>query len=153
MRPNFNFIVMIISSSSILLAANPTFPFEYNTISTKKWLTQNFFYRASQKSIFHESESEVAESCLTLCDPMDRSLSGSSIHGVFQARILEWVAVSFSRRSSWPRDWTQVSLIVGRCFSVWATRDFIWGGSKITADGDWSHEIKRSLLLGRKTAY
>ena len=45
-------------------------------------------------------ESEVAQSCPTLCDPMDYSLPGSSIHGIFQARVLEWVAVSFSRRSS-----------------------------------------------------
>ena len=51
-----------------------------------------------------ESESEVAQSCLTLCDPMDCSLPGSTIHGIFQARILEWVAISFSRRSSLPRD-------------------------------------------------
>ena len=50
------------------------------------------------------SESEVAQSCLTLCDPMDCSLPGSSIHGIFQTRILEWVAISFSRRSSRPRD-------------------------------------------------
>ena len=47
-----------------------------------------------------ESESEVAQSCPTLCDPMDCSLSGSSIHGILQARILEWVAVSFSRGAS-----------------------------------------------------
>ena len=51
-----------------------------------------------------ESESEVAQLCLTLCDPMDCSLPGSSIHGIFQARILEWVAISFSRGSSQPRD-------------------------------------------------
>ena len=57
------------------------------------------------------------QSCLTLCDPMDCS-PGSSIHGIFQARILEWVAISFSRRSSQPRDWTPVSRIVGRCFTV-----------------------------------
>ena len=44
----------------------------------------------------HESESEVTQSCLTLCDPMDCSLPGSSIHGIFQARVLEWVAFSFS---------------------------------------------------------
>ena len=69
------------------------------------------------------SESEVAQSCPTLCNPMDCSLSGSSVHRIFQARILEWVAISFSRRSSQPRDWTQVSCIVGRCFTVWATRD------------------------------
>ena len=47
-----------------------------------------------------ESESEVAQSCPTLCDPMDCSLSGSSVHGILQARILEWVAISFSRGSS-----------------------------------------------------
>ena len=49
------------------------------------------------------------QSCLTLCDPMDCSPSGSSVHGILQARILEWVAISYSRGSSWPRDWTQVS--------------------------------------------
>ena len=47
-----------------------------------------------------ESESEVAQSCPTLCDPMDCSLLGSSIHGIFQVRILEWVAISFSTGSS-----------------------------------------------------
>ena len=51
-----------------------------------------------------ESESEVALSCPTLCDPMDCSLPGSSINGIFQARILEWVAISFSRGYSQPRD-------------------------------------------------
>ena len=52
----------------------------------------------------HESESEVAQSCPTLCDPMDCSLSGSSVHGIFQARVLEWIAISFSRGSSRPRN-------------------------------------------------
>ena len=51
-----------------------------------------------------ESESEVAQSCLTVFDPMECSLPGSSIHGIFQARILEWAAISFSRGSSQPRD-------------------------------------------------
>ena len=46
------------------------------------------------------------QSCLTFCDPMDRSPPGSSVHGILQARILEWVAISFSRGSSWLRDWT-----------------------------------------------
>ena len=45
-------------------------------------------------------ESEVAQSCLTLCDPMDCSPPGFSVHGIFQARVLEWVAISFSRGSS-----------------------------------------------------
>ena len=57
-----------------------------------------------------------------LCDPMDCSLPRSSVHGIFQARVLEWVAISFSRGSSWPRDQTQASRTVGRCFTVWATR-------------------------------
>ena len=57
------------------------------------------------------------------CDPMDCSLPGSSVHGIFQARVLEWVAISFSRRSSPPRDWTWVSHVVGRHFTVWATRE------------------------------
>ena len=63
-----------------------------------------------------ESESEVAQSCPTLCNPMDCSLSGSSVHGIFQARVLEWIAISFSRGSSRPRNRTQVSRIAGRHF-------------------------------------
>ena len=51
------------------------------------------------------------QSCLTLCDPMDCSLSGSSVHGILQARMLEWVSMLSSRGSSWPRDRTQVSCI------------------------------------------
>ena len=68
--------------------------------------------------------SEVAQLCLTLCDPMNYcSPAGSSIHGSFQATVLEWVAISFSRGSSQPRDQTQVSQISGRRFTVWATRE------------------------------
>ena len=63
----------------------------------------------------------VAQSCLTLCDPMDCmdcSLSGSSVHGILQARILEWVAILFSRGSSQPRDQTQVSCIAGTFYHL-----------------------------------
>ena len=70
-------------------------------------------------------ESEVFQLCPTLCNPMDCSLSGSSIHGFFQARILEWVVISFSRRSSQSRDWTRVSSITGRCFTILATREVL----------------------------
>ena len=59
---------------------------------------------------------------------MDCSLPGSSFHGIFQARIPEWVAISFSRRSSQPRDWIWVSRIAGKHFIIWATREV----SKIT---------------------
>ena len=65
-----------------------------------------------------ESESEVAQSCPTLYEPMDCSLPGTSIHGIFQARVLEWVAISFSRGSSLHRDRTQLFHIVGRCFDL-----------------------------------
>ena len=58
----------------------------------------------------------VAQSCPTLCHPMD-----CSVHGIHQVRILEWVAIPFSRESSWPRDQTQVSHIMGRSFTIWAT--------------------------------
>ena len=47
-------------------------------------------------SPMHESESEVAQSCLTVCDPMDCSLPGSSVRGILQARVLEWGAIAFS---------------------------------------------------------
>ena len=56
---------------------------------------------------------EVTQSCPTLCDPMDCSLPGSSLHGILQARILEWVGISFFRGSSRPRDQTPVSCIAG----------------------------------------
>ena len=59
---------------------------------------------------------------------MGCSLPGSSIHGIFQARVLEWVAIAFSRGSSWPRDRTPVSHIVDRRFTVWATREVHYGG-------------------------
>ena len=67
--------------------------------------------------------SEVAQSCPTLCDSVDYSSPGSSVHGILQARILEWVAISFSRGSSRPRDRTQVSRIAGRRCNLWATRE------------------------------
>ena len=84
----------------------------------KSWWTPHSF--------LSEWVGEVAQSCLTLCDPMDCSLPGSSLHGILQARIQEWVAISFSRGSSRPRDRTQVSCIPGRCFNLWATREALW---------------------------
>ena len=66
--------------------------------------------------------SKVSQSCLTLWDPMKSSLPGSSVHRIFQARILEWVAISFSRGSSQTRNWTGVYCIAGRFFTNWATR-------------------------------
>ena len=64
----------------------------------------------------------VAQLCPFLCDPIDCSLAGFSVCGILQARILEWVAVPFSRESSPPRNRSRVSLIAGRFFTVWVTR-------------------------------
>ena len=63
------------------------------------------------------------QSYLSLCDSMNCSLPHSSVHGILQARILEWVAILFSRGSSRPRDWIWVSCITGRFSTVWATRE------------------------------
>ena len=68
----------------------------------------------------------VAQSCLTLCNPMDCSPPGSSVHGILQARILELVAISLSRGSSQPKDQTQVSCIAGGFFTTWANREAQW---------------------------
>ena len=110
------------------MAPIPRLPFKDST-----W-KQNFFIKKQEVIGLHISESEVSQSCLILCDPMDCSLPGSSIHGIFQARILEWVAISFSRTSSQLRDWTRVSRIVGRHFSVWATRE-----DKVLGNLIWEH--------------
>ena len=63
------------------------------------------------------------QSCPILCDPMDCSSQSSSVHGILQAVILEWVAISFSRGSSQPRDWTLVPCIAGGFFTEWTTRE------------------------------
>ena len=80
-------------------------------------------FKLDFKKAERKEESEVTHSCLTLWDPMVCSLPASSVHGIFQVRVLEWVAISLSRGSSRPRDWTRVSCIAGRHFTIWATRE------------------------------
>ena len=92
-------------------------------ISGVKWDTRKRQMYSQHKASLRWWWGEVTQSCPTLCDPVDCSLPGSSVHGILQARTLEWVAISFSRGSSWPRDQTQVSRIGGRCFNLWATRE------------------------------
>ena len=70
---------------------------------------------------------------------MDCSLPGSSVHRIFKARILKWVAISFSRGSSWPRDQTRVSCIACRCFTLWANEE-----------GESKEETGKGLERGRK---
>ena len=89
-----------------------------------------------------KNESEVAQLFPTLHDPVDCSLPGSSVHGIYQARVLEWGATAFSSDPiiSWQIEGETMETVT----------DFIILGSKITEDGDCSHEIQRCLLLGRK---
>ena len=87
----------------------------------------------------------VAQLCPILCDPMDCSPLGSSVHRILQARILGWVVIPFSRASSRPRDQSQVSCLAGRFFTVWATRE-----GRIFSGSNWAVVWRgREKILGR----
>ena len=86
---------------------------------------------------------KVAQSCLTLCDSMDYT-----VHGVLQARTLEWVAFPFSRGSSQSRDWTQISRTAGGFFISWVTREDLgasWGDLKSKKLSFWSVVFKSAM--------
>ena len=86
--------------------------------------TGRFFTSWATKALKRESKVKRSRSVMSnSLRPMDCSLSGSSIHGIFQARVLEWIAISFSRGSSRPRNGTRDSRIAGGRFTVWATRE------------------------------
>jgi len=80
----------------------------------------------------------IAKLCLTLYDPRDCSPPGSSVHGISQARILEWVAISFSRASSQPRDWTRVSCSAGRFFTAGSPGKPKSGNNSRVLNSPWS---------------
>ena len=87
--------------------------------------------------------------CPTLCDPMDCSQPGSSVHGILQARILEWVVIPFSKGSSQIRDQTRVSCIAGRFLTVWATREVHWNLRKTKQEaGHMVGLVLRKALQG-----
>ena len=83
---------------------------------------------------------------LTLCDPMDRSLPGSSVLGILQTRILGWVAIPFSRGSSWRRDQTWGSCLAGSFFTIWATREVP------TTSGAWGY-TRNTEFTNHRAAY
>ena len=104
----------------------------------------------------HSLKVLVTQLCPILCDPVDCSPPGSSVHGILQARILKWVAISYSRGSSQPRDETRVSRIAGRFFTIWATREaiklipvyLITGGNKASKHYKiLPFEVRQSLKL------
>ena len=72
---------------------------------------------------YHITECYMTFSCVRLCNPKYYSPPSSSVLRILQARILEWVAIPFSRGSSLPRDWTHVSCIESRFFTIWITRE------------------------------
>ena len=112
------------SFATILKDSFPKYPHPHTWIA---FPIINFIHKNDTLFFYYNEPtlkwSEVAQSCATLCNPMDCSLPGSSIQAILQARVLEWVAISFSREASQPGDWTWVSHISGRCFTLWATRE------------------------------
>ena len=91
----------------------------------------------------------VAKSCLTLCDPLNCGLPGSSVHGILQARTLEGVAISFSRGSSWPRNRTGVSYIAGRFFTGWAMTEMSYNVFILGAERTVKHLISVDWIIGK----
>ena len=88
--------------------------------------------------------------CQTLCDPMDYSPPGSSVHGILQARILKWVAMPSSRGSSWPRDWTCVSLHCRQILYHWATGEAKFSSytlAKTETMKDWTLKQVRHFFV------
>ena len=86
----------------------------------------------------------VTQSCPTLCDPIHYNLSGSSVHGILQARILEWVAILFSRISYQPREQIWVSCIAGTFFTIYITRKAL--NYKEVDMKSWDWENQRCII-------
>ena len=108
-----------------------------SSASSRRFIPRYFIFSDTMLMV------KVSQTCPTLCDPMD-----SIAHGILQARILEWVAFSFSRGSPQPRNQTQVSRIAGGLFTSWATREAqeYWSGYGIIS---WIFLPAISLLVYR----
>ena len=131
------FIYVYIAGESLLIICNTDVLWSpYGSWTSKHWTPaamgntrlgsckpHDIFINLSIHNSFVLCQCLVIQSGPTLCDPMDCSPPGSSVLGILQARILEWVAISFPRESFWSRNQTQVSCIVGRFFTIWATRE------------------------------
>ena len=114
--PDYLYITVFVRTHTKIWGKRfPSPPFSLS-IYCRKYLIINAFSSLKVKSFSH---------VWLLVTSRDCSLPGSSVHGIFQARVLEWVAIAFSRGSSWPRDRTQVSHTVGRRFTIWATREVL----------------------------
>ena len=126
------------------------FPFSRGSSQPRDWIQVSYiagrFFTTEPPE--KPSQMKLAQSCLTLCDPMDYT-----VHGILQARILEWVAISFSRESSQPRDWIQVSHIAGGFFISWATREaqeYWWVAYPFSSGFSWlRNRTGVSCIAGR----
>ena len=118
---------------SVLKSRNITLPTKVHIVKA----TFFFSSHVQMRELPYKEGSLVPKSNLTLSDPVDCSLPGSSVHGISHAGILESVDSSFSRRSSWPRDWTKVSCTAGGFFTNWAVRE---------AQEDWAPKNNASKL-------
>ena len=128
----FDFIISTVNHSHhferywliLILTENLWNWFYFITTSQAKKLAQR---GSGTFQVYSQTQSEKVKvkslSCVRLCNPINCSLPGFSVHGILQARILEWVAIYFSRGSSWPKNRTQVSCIAGRCSTLWASRE------------------------------
>ena len=113
---NLKYKIAAITNLSLVVIEIITLDFHYSQGNLCAFLYTIFLFRC----IMHYNTGVCVHACLksssAFCDSTDFSLPGFSVHGIFQARILEWVAISYSRGSSWPRDWTLISCVssIGR---------------------------------------
>ena len=107
----------LIISQACLLSSSPCYHIEKSSVSSFHWMPETLQINSLLCC------AKLLQLCLTLCDPMDCTLPGSSVHGILQKRILEWIATLSSKGSSQPRDQTLVSCIAGRFFTIWAMRE------------------------------
>ena len=136
-------IIETVCLSSFLSSFPPSFlPFSFPSFpcSGMLFLVAQLYHCQSEVKV------KVTQLNLTLCDPMDCSPPGSSVHGILQARILEGVAIAFSRGSSWPRDQTWVSPIAGRFFTIGATREALGAIYSSTVSPHFSLDLRSEVL-------
>ena len=110
----------------LCLKCNFDWNFQSNTVWNGTYSQMPLLWSLPVVLLCSSKSCMYAQSCPTLCDPLDCSLPVSSIHRISQARILEWVAISSSRGSFWPRNRTGVSSFGGRFFTDWPTREALF---------------------------
>ena len=121
-----------------------------HSICRQIWKTQKWpqDWKSSVFILIPKKWSEVTQSCPTICNPMDCKLQGSSLHGILQARILEWVAISFSRGSSLPRDRTHISFSAGGFFTAELRWKPSWSTIGFSCYVYWRRHSPHIFLIG-----